>query len=89
MLRDYLAIPLRPNAQNGTIVLGAPPQIFLAHKARATLQPSRLLDPSLRQGQGGVTVGRRSAAEIARREGWRRAPALASAESTWRGHAAQ
>ena len=42
---------------------------------RSTDHPSHLLDSSLRQAPGGVTVGRRSAAEIARR-GARLPPAL-------------
>ena len=47
--------------------LGRRPKSFGLKKREAPLQLGRLLDSSLRQALGGVTVGRRSAAEIARR----------------------
>ena len=47
--------------------LGRRPKSFGPSNYAGTRYQSRLLDSSLRQALGGVTVGRRSAAEIARR----------------------
>ena len=58
--------------------MGRRPKFLWALSLHCTHQLSRLLDSSLRQALGGVTVGRRSAAEIARRgaaacrQPWRR-----------------
>ena len=48
--------------ETSAVVLGAPPHSFWALSLHCTHQPSRLIDSSLRQGLGGVPVGRRSAA---------------------------